>query len=172
MYVGPGPNLSCLVGIRQIYVESVLQSCQFAECHRILYFHESQASLPITRAQDHKCARLKLEEEVCPDLEARQRGEEGEEHARLEAEEKSRLIEGTRLKSEEEEEQYARLEAEEQARLVEETRTKYEDEEQVDLKADKKVRLFEEARQKAEEHKHARLKVEHGVCLALEEDGQ
>ena len=60
-----------------------------------------QASLLITRAEDHKCARLKVEEGVCVALEARQRAEEEEEHARLEAEEMTSLVEEARLKAEE-----------------------------------------------------------------------
>ena len=54
-------------------------------------FHGTHASLCITRAEDHKRARLKLEVGVHLALEARQRVEE--ENAWLEAEEESRLIE-------------------------------------------------------------------------------
>ena len=46
------------------------------------------ASLPMTRAEEHKCARLKVEVGVRLSLEARQRVEE--EHAWLEAEEGTR----------------------------------------------------------------------------------
>ena len=59
------------------------------------------ASLPITRAEENKCARLKVEVEVRLALEARHRVEE--EHTWLEAEEEARLVEEARLKAEEEE---------------------------------------------------------------------
>ena len=62
-------------------------------------------SLPMTRAEEHKRAQLKVEVGVHLDLEARQRAEE--EHAWLEAKEEPRLVEEARLKSEEEE--YAHL---------------------------------------------------------------
>ena len=55
----------------------------------------------MTRAEEHKRARLKVEVGVCLAPEARQRAEE--EHAWLEAEEEARLVEEARLKSEEEE---------------------------------------------------------------------
>ena len=45
------------------------------------------ASLPITRSEEHKRAQLKVEVGVRLALEARQRAEEEEEHAWLEAEE-------------------------------------------------------------------------------------
>ena len=64
-------------------------------------FQNTHASLPITRAEEHKHARLKLELGVRLALEARQRAEE--EHAWLEAEEEARLVEEARLKAEEEE---------------------------------------------------------------------
>ena len=75
--------------------------CQFAECHRTIYFHDTHTSLPITRSEEHNRARLKVVEGVRPALEARQRAEE--EHAWLEAEEEACLIEEARLKAEEEE---------------------------------------------------------------------
>ena len=66
-----------------------------------MHFHDTHASLPISGAEDHKRARPKLDVGVRLDLEARQRVEE--EHAWIEAEVEARLIEETRLKSEEEE---------------------------------------------------------------------
>ena len=56
---------------------------------------------PMTRSEEHKCARLKVEGGVRLALDARQRVEE--EHAWLEAEEEERLVEEARLKAEEEE---------------------------------------------------------------------
>ena len=85
-----------------MYIELLLRSCQFSECHRTMHFHNTHASLPITRAEEHKHARLKLELGVRLALEARQRAEEEEEHAGLEAEKEAHLIEEERLKSEEE----------------------------------------------------------------------
>ena len=90
--LGRGPNLSRFVGIMYSYVELLLQSCQFAECHRTLNFHDTHTSLPITRAEEHKRAWLKLEEGVRLALEARRRSED--EHA-------SRLVEEARMKAEE-----------------------------------------------------------------------
>ena len=55
----------------------------------------------MTRVEEHKRARLKVEVGVRLALEARQIVEE--EHAWLEAEEEARLVEEARLKSEEEE---------------------------------------------------------------------
>ena len=66
-----------------------------------MHFHDTHTSLPITRAEEHKRARLKVEVGVPLALEARQRVEE--EHAWLEAEEEARLVEEARLKAEEEE---------------------------------------------------------------------
>ena len=63
-----------------------------------MHFHDTHAPLPMTRAEDHKRARLKVEVGVRLALEARQRAEE--EHAWLEAEEESRLVEEARLKAE------------------------------------------------------------------------
>ena len=57
-----------------------------------MHFHDTLASLPMNRAEEHKRARLKVEVGVCLSLEARQRVEE--EHAWLEAEEEERLVEG------------------------------------------------------------------------------
>ena len=66
-----------------------------------MHFHDTLASLPMKRAEEHKRARLKVEVGVRPALEARQRVEE--EHAWLESEEEARLVEEARLKAEEEE---------------------------------------------------------------------
>ena len=66
-----------------------------------MYFHDTHASLPMTRSEEHICARLKVEVGVCLDLEARNRAEE--EHTWLEAEEKAHLVEEASLKAEEEE---------------------------------------------------------------------
>ena len=66
-----------------------------------MHFHYTHASLPITRAEEHSCAQLKVEVGIRLDLESRQRAEE--EHSWLEAEEESRLVEEARLKAEEEE---------------------------------------------------------------------
>ena len=59
-----------------------------------MHFLDTHASLPMTRSEEHKCARLKVELGVRLALEARQRGEE--EHAWLEAEEEARLVEEAR----------------------------------------------------------------------------
>ena len=56
-----------------------------------MHFHDAHASLPITAAEEHKHARLKVEVGVRLPLEARQRAEE--EHTWLEAEEGARLVE-------------------------------------------------------------------------------
>ena len=66
-----------------------------------MHFHDTLASLTIFGAGDHKRARLKVDVGVRLALESRQTVEE--EHAWLEAEEEARLIEESRLKSEEEE---------------------------------------------------------------------
>ena len=66
-----------------------------------MYFLDMHASLPMTRAEEHKRARLKVEVGVRLALEARQRVEE--EHTCLEAEEEAHLVEEARLKAEEEE---------------------------------------------------------------------
>ena len=55
-----------------------------------MHFHDTLASLPMTRAEEHKRARLKVEVGVRLALEARQRVEE--EHAWLEAEEVAHLV--------------------------------------------------------------------------------
>ena len=63
---------------------------------QVLYnssFQDKHASLPITRAEEHKRSRLKVKEGVRLALEERQRAEEDEERARLEAEEEARLVE-------------------------------------------------------------------------------
>ena len=80
---------------------------------------------------------MKVEERLCLVLETRQRADEEDYHARIEADEEARLNKEARLKTEEEE----------QARL----------------KYDKEAHLAKEAGQKAEEHKHTRLKVGEGV---------
>ena len=56
-----------------------------------MHFHDTLASLTMTRAEEHKHARLKVEVGVRLALEARQRVEE--EHAWLEAEEEAHLVE-------------------------------------------------------------------------------
>ena len=66
-----------------------------------MHFNYAHASLTITGAEKHKCARLKVEVGVRLTLESRQRAEE--KHAYLEAEDGARLVEEARLKSEEEE---------------------------------------------------------------------
>ena len=66
-----------------------------------MHFHGTHASLPITREEDHKSARLKVDVGVRLPLESIQRVEE--EHAWIEAEMEARLVEEARLKSEEEE---------------------------------------------------------------------
>ena len=66
-----------------------------------MHFHDTLASLNMTRAEEHKRARLKVEVGVHLSLEAIQRVEE--EHAWLEAEEEARLVEEARMKAEEEE---------------------------------------------------------------------
>ena len=66
-----------------------------------MHFHDTLASLTMTRAEEHKRARLKVEVGARLALEARQRVEE--EHAWLGAEEEARLVEEARLKAEEEE---------------------------------------------------------------------
>ena len=68
-----------------------------------MHFHHTHTSLPITRAEEHKYARLKVVEGVRLALEVRQRAEEEEKHARLESEEEARLVEEAMLKAEEEE---------------------------------------------------------------------
>ena len=70
-----------------------------------MHFHDTDTSLPITRAEEHKSAQLKVEEGVHLALESRRRAEEEEEeeHARLEVEEEAHLVEEARLKAEEEE---------------------------------------------------------------------
>ena len=78
-------------------------------------FHNTHASLPITRAEEHNRAWLKVEEEVRLSLEARHRVEE--EQAQLEAEEEARLVEEASLKAEEEDQD--RIRFDEEARLSE-----------------------------------------------------
>ena len=56
-----------------------------------MHFHDTLTSLPMTRAEEHKRARLKVEVGVHLALVGRQRV--GEEHAWLEAEEEARLLE-------------------------------------------------------------------------------
>ena len=95
-----------------------------------MHFHDTHTSLPITRAEDHKRAWLKVEEGVRPSLESRRRLEE--ENARLEAEDETSLVEEAKLKSEEED--YAWLEA----RLKAE-----EEEEDLRMKAEEEAQLTE-----------------------------
>ena len=66
-----------------------------------MHFHDTLASVTMTRAEEHKRARLKVEVGVCLAPETRQRVEE--EHAWLEGEEEARLVEEARPKAEEEE---------------------------------------------------------------------
>ena len=66
-----------------------------------MHFHDTLTSLPMTRAEEHKRARLKVEVGVRLALEARQIVEE--ENAWLEAGEEAHLVEEARLKAEEEE---------------------------------------------------------------------
>ena len=68
-----------------------------------MHFHNTHASLPITRAEEHKRARLNVEEGIRLSLEAIRKAEEVEDHARLETEEEARLVEEAKLKYEEEE---------------------------------------------------------------------
>ena len=77
-----------------------MRSCQLYNCHRKIHFQDTHASYPITRAEEHKHLRMKVEVGVRLSLEARQRVEE--EHAWLEAEEEAHLVEESRLKAEEE----------------------------------------------------------------------
>ena len=65
-----------------------------------MYFNDTHASLPMTRAEDHNRARLKVEVGVRLALKAIQRAKE--EHAWLESEEEARLVEEARLKYEQE----------------------------------------------------------------------
>ena len=55
-----GPTSRSFAGITYSYVELLLKSCQFAECHRTLHFHDTHPLLPITREEEHKRAHLKL----------------------------------------------------------------------------------------------------------------
>ena len=96
-----GPNSSHFVGITYSYVELLLRLCQFAECHRTLNFHDTHTSLPITIAEEHKHARLKVEVGVRLALEAIHRVEG--EHTWLVDEVEEHLVEEARLKAEEEE---------------------------------------------------------------------
>ena len=68
-----------------------------------MHFHDTHTSIPITRAEEHKSAHLKVEQGLRLALEARQRLEEEEEHVWLEYEEEARLVEEERLKAKEEE---------------------------------------------------------------------
>ena len=61
-----------------------------------MHFHNTHASLIITREGEHNLARMKVEVGVRLSLEARQRAEE--EHTRIETEEEVRLIEEATLK--------------------------------------------------------------------------
>ena len=66
-----GPDSIRFVGITYCCVELLLRSCQFTECHRTMHSRDTHTSLPITRAEGHKRARLKVEEGVSIALEAR-----------------------------------------------------------------------------------------------------
>ena len=66
-----------------------------------MHFIDTLASLPMTRAEEHKRARLKVEVGVRLALESRQIVEE--EHAWLEAEEEARLVEDARQEAKENE---------------------------------------------------------------------
>ena len=55
-----GPKLSRFIGITYSYVELLLQSVQFAECHRTMHFHDMQVSLPINISEDYKRILLKV----------------------------------------------------------------------------------------------------------------
>ena len=68
-------------------MELLLQLSQFSKCYRIIHYHDTHKSLPITISEEHTLARLKVKEGVRLSLEARRRTEEEEEHARIEAEE-------------------------------------------------------------------------------------
>ena len=92
-----------------------------------MHFQDTHTSLPITRAEEHKCARMKVEEGIHPSLEAIWRAEKEEEPTWIYDEEETRLVEEARLKYEEEVEEYARLESLKEVRLVEETREKSEE---------------------------------------------
>ena len=63
-----------------------------------MHFHDTHTSLPITRAEEHKRARLKVEERVHLALEAGRRAEQ--EHDWIESEEEAPLVEEARLKAE------------------------------------------------------------------------
>ena len=56
-----------------------------------MHFHNTHASLSINRAEEQKCARLKVEVGVQLALEARQGAEE--EHKWIEAEEEASIVE-------------------------------------------------------------------------------
>ena len=64
----------------------------------------------MTRAEDHNCVRMRVEEVVHLELDAIRRGKEKEENAHIEDEEVANLVEQSRLKYGEEE--LVRLEAE------------------------------------------------------------
>ena len=83
----------------------------------ISHFHDTHTSYPITRSEEHKRARLNVEEGVRLALKVRRKAKEEEEHARLEAEEEACLIEETRLKAKEEDQ--ACLRADKEAHLSE-----------------------------------------------------
>ena len=73
-------------------------------------FHDTYASLTMTRAEEHNCVRLRVEEVVHLELDAIRRAKEKEENAHIEDEETANLVEQSRLKYGEEE--FVRLEAE------------------------------------------------------------
>ena len=67
-----------------------------------MYFHDTHTSLPVTIAEEHKSAWIKVEEEVLLYLELRWQAEE-EEHLRLKSEEEARIAEEARMEAYEEE---------------------------------------------------------------------
>ena len=67
-------------------------------CHIKSNFHDMHISLTITREEDHKHARLKVEHGVRLAFESRHRTEE--KNIRLEGEEEAQLVEEARLKAE------------------------------------------------------------------------
>ena len=110
-------------------------------------------SLPITRSEEHKHVWLRVEAGEWLSLEARQRAEC--EHARLEAEDETHLVEQARLKAEEEE--YSRLDA--GLKSVEEK-------EDSRLKAEKEARLADEEKLKTEEADQAQMRDDKEALLA------
>ena len=69
------------------YVELLLLSDRFAECHRTLHFHDTHVALHINISEKCKHACQKNRRGVRLDIEARGKAKKEEENARLEAEE-------------------------------------------------------------------------------------